>query len=145
MNGTMEIPRSKGFWLVAVLALIWNLIGVAMFWMQVNMSAEALAAMTERQRQVYEATPMWLNVAFAIAVFGGVLGAIGMLMGKRWAVTMFFVSLLALLVQMIGAYLVTPAWDAYGVAGLVMPAVLIVIALLFWRYAQRCVVRGWLV
>ncbi|MGN7833708.1 hypothetical protein ACTJI2_19055 [Pseudoxanthomonas sp. 22568] len=145
MNGTMEIPRSKGFWLVAVLALIWNLIGVAMFWMQVNMSAEALAAMTEQQRQVYEATPMWLNVAFAIAVFGGVLGAIGMLMGKRWAVTMFFVSLLALLVQMIGAYLVTPAWDAYGVAGLVMPAVLIVIALLFWRYAQKCMVRGWLV
>ena len=145
MNGTMEIPRSKGFWLVAVLALIWNLIGVAMFWMQVNMSAEALAAMTEQQRHVYEATPMWLNVAFAIAVFGGVLGAIGMLMGKRWAVTMFFVSLLALLVQMIGAYLVTPAWDAYGVAGLVMPAVLIVIALLFWRYAQKCVVRGWLV
>lgn len=145
MNGTMEIPRSKGFWLVAILALIWNLIGVAMFWMQVNMSAEALAAMTEQQRQVYGATPMWLNVAFAIAVFGGVLGAIGMLMGKRWAVTMFFVSLLALLVQMIGAYLVTPAWDAYGVAGLVMPAVLIVIALLFWRYAQKCVVRGWLV
>lgn len=145
MNGTMEIPRSKGFWLVAILALVWNLIGVAMFWMQVNMDAEGLARMTEQQRQVYEATPMWLNVAFAIAVFGGVLGALGMLMGKRWAVTMFFVSLLALLVQMIGAYLVTPAWDAYGAAGLVMPAVLIVIALLFWRYAQKCVVRGWLV
>lgn len=145
MNGTMEIPRSKGFWLVAILALVWNLIGVVMFWMQVNMGAEGLARMTEQQRQVYEATPMWLNVAFAIAVFGGVLGALGMLMGKRWAVTMFFVSLLALLVQMIGAYLVTPAWDAYGAAGLVMPAVLIVIALLFWRYAQKCVVRGWLV
>nr|WP_295376464.1 hypothetical protein [Pseudoxanthomonas sp.] len=145
MNGTMEIPRSKGFWLVAIIALVWNLLGVAMFWMQVNMGAEALARMTEAQRQVYEATPAWLNVAFAIAVFGGVLGALGMLMGKRWAVTMFFVSLLALLVQMIGAYLVTPAWDAYGPAGLVMPVVLILIALLFWRYAQKCVVRGWLV
>ncbi len=145
MNGTVEVPRSKGFWLVGILALVWNLIGVAMFWMQVNMGAEALAQMTEQQRQVYEATPAWLNVAFAIAVFGGVLGALGMLMGKRWAVTMFFVSLLALLVQMIGAYLATPAWAAYGAAGLVMPVVLIVIALLFWRYAQKCVMRGWLV
>jgi len=45
---------------------------------------------------------------------------------------------------MIGAYLVTPAWTAYGVAGLVMPVILIIIALLFWRYAQKCVVRGWL-
>lgn len=145
MNGTMEIPRSKGFWFVAIIALLWNLLGVAMFWMQVNMSAEGLAAMTKQQRQVYEATPMWLNVAFAIAVFGGVLGALGMLMGKRWAVTMFFVSLLALLVQTIGAYLVTPAWTAYGAAGLVVPVILIIIALLFWRYAQKCVVRGWLV
>lgn len=145
MNGTLEIPRSKGFWLVAILALVWNMIGVAMFWIQINMGAEGLARMTEAQRQVHEATPAWLNVAFAIAVFGGVLGALGMLVGKRWAVTMFFVSLLALLVQMIGGYLVTPAWDAYGPAGLVMPAVLILIALLFWRYAQKCVVRGWLV
>ena len=145
MNGTMEIPRSKGFWLVAIIALVWNLIGVAMFWMQVNTGAEGLAQMTEPQRQVYEATPAWLNIAFAVAVFGGVLGALGVLMKKRWAVTMFFVSLLALLVQMIGAYLVTPAWDAYGPAGLVMPVVLILIAQLFWRYAQKCVVRGWLV
>ena len=34
-------------------------------------------------------------------------------------------SLIALLVQMIGAYVVTPAWAAYGPVGLVMPAVLL--------------------
>lgn len=144
MNGTVEIRRSTAFWIVGVAALLWNLIGVAMFWMQVTLGSEQLAQMTEQQRQVYAATPMWLNVAFAIAVFGGVLGAIGLLLRKRWAVTMFFVSLLALLVQMIAAYLVTPAWEAYGAAGLVMPVVLIVIALLFWRYAQKAAERGWL-
>lgn len=144
MNGTMEAPRSKGFWIVGIIALVWNLIGVAMFWMQMMMTPERLALMAEPQRQVYEATPIWLNLAFAIAVLGGVLGAIGLLAKKRWAVTMFFVSLLALLVQMIGGYVVTPAWVAYGVAGLVMPIVLIAIALLFWRYAQKVAVRGWL-
>lgn len=144
MNATLEIPRSKAFWVVGILALIWNLIGVAMFWMQVNMGPEQLAAMTEQQRDVYNGTPMWLNVAFAVAVFGGVLGAIGLLMKKRWAVTMFFVSLLALLVQMIGAYVATPAWAAYGAAGLIMPVLLILIAIFFWRYSQKCTERGWL-
>ena len=48
-----------------------------MWYLQVNLSAEQLAAMTEAQRQVYEATPGWLNIAFAVAVFAGVLGALG--------------------------------------------------------------------
>ncbi len=144
MNGIPETPRPKHLLLVGLIALIWNLVGVAFFWMQINMGAEQLAALTEAQRRVHEATPAWLNVAFAIGVFGGVLGAIGLLAKKRWAVTMFFVSLLAVLAQMIGAYVTTPAWEAYGAGGLVMPVLVVVIALLLWRYALRAAERGWL-
>jgi hypothetical protein len=146
MNTTTTVApkRSLGFWLTGVFALVWNLIGVAMWYMQVNMSAEQLAAMTEAQRQVYEATPGWLNIAFAVAVFAGVLGALGLLLKKRWAGTLFLLSLIALLVQMIGAYVVTPAWAAYGPVGLVMPAVLLVIALFLLWYANKAQARGWL-
>jgi hypothetical protein len=143
-TNTAASKRPLGFWIIGAFALVWNLIGVAMWYLQVNMSAEQLAAMTEPQRQVYEATPGWLNIAFAVAVFAGVLGALGLLLKKRWAVTMFLLSLIALLVQMIGAYVVTPAWAAYGPVGLVMPAVLLVIALFLWRYADTVKARGWL-
>jgi len=146
MNSTTTVApkRSLGFWLIGVFALVWNLIGVAMWYLQVNMSAEQLAAMTEPQRQVYEATPGWLNIAFAVAVFAGVLGALGLLLKKRWASTMFLLSLIALLVQMIGAYVVTPAWAAYGPVGLVMPAVLLLIALFLLWYANKAQARNWL-
>ncbi|HRF84429.1 MAG TPA: hypothetical protein PLO34_08405, partial [Pseudoxanthomonas sp.] len=77
-------------------------------------------------------------------VIGGVLGALSLLLRRRWAVPMFAISLLALLVQMVGGYAVTPAWAAYGAAGLAMPALLLVVALLQWNYARRCRVRGWL-
>ena len=80
--------------ITGLFALVWNLIGVAMWYLQVNMSADQLAAMTEAQRQVYEATPGWLNIAFAVAVFAGVLGALGMLLKKKWAATMFLLSLI---------------------------------------------------
>ena len=144
MTTTNEVKRSTGYWIIAVFALVWNLIGVAFWYLQVTMSAEQLALMTAPQRQVYEGTPGWINIAFAVAVFGGVLGALGLLMKKRWTSTMFLLSLVALVVQIIGAFVATPAWAAYGPAGLAMPAVLLVIALFLLWYANKAKARGWL-
>ena len=141
---TAAPKRPLGFWIIGLFALVWNLIGVAMWYLQVNMSAEQLAAMTDAQRQVYEATPGWLNIAFAVAVFAGVLGALGLLLKKRWAAPMFLLSLIGLLVQVIGGYVVTPAWAAYGPVGLVMPAVLLTIAVFLLGYANKAQARGWL-
>ena len=50
---------------------------------------------------------------------------------------MLGVSLAAVLVQMIGTYVVTPAWQASGPAGLVPPAVIIGLGFAQWRYAAR--------
>ena len=141
MNATTA-TRPKGVTVVGILALVWNLIGVAMCWMQLNMTPEQLAQLTAQQREVYEATPQWLNIVYAVAVAAGVLGAIGLLMRRRWAATLFLISLLAVLVQMIAAYLLTPAWSAYGPVGLVMPVIVVVIALLLWRYANKAAARG---
>ncbi len=136
--------RPKTFWLVAIAALLWNLIGVAMFLVQINLSPEMIAAMPAEQRQVYAATPSWLNLVFGIAVFGGVLGAIGLLLKRRWAAALFLLSLLAVLVQMTAAYLLTPAWQAYGAAGLAMPVLLVVVAALLFWYARKAAARGWI-
>ena len=144
MNATLDLPRGKGFWVVGILALLWNLIGVAMFFLQLNMSPEQVALMPEADQTIYNALPQWLYVVFGIAVFGGVLGAIGLLMKKRWAVTMFFVSLLAILAQTVGMFTSTPAWDLKGISTLFMPVILILIALYLWWYSQKAAVRGWL-
>jgi len=144
MTTTTGTKRSVGYWIVAILALVWNLIGVAMWYLQVNMTAEQLAMLPEAQRQVYEGTPGWINIVFAAAVFAGVLGGLGLLLKKRWASTMLLASLAALLTQVIGAFVVTPAWAAYGPAGLVMPVVLVAIALFLLWYANKAKARGWL-
>ncbi|OHE84119.1 MAG: hypothetical protein A2579_02185 [Lysobacterales bacterium RIFOXYD1_FULL_69_11] len=134
----------KSFWIIATIALLWNLLGLAMFAMQVTMSPESLAALPAEQRQVYEATPMWINAAFGVAVVAGVLGAIALLMRRRWAAMLFAISLVALVVQILGAFLVTPAWAAYGAAGLVMPLLLLAISAALWSYARKAAARGWL-
>ena len=141
---TTAAKGSLAYWITAVFALVWNLIGVAMWYLQISMSPERLAALPDAQRAVHEGTPGWINIAFAVAVFAGVLGGVGLLAKKRWAVTLFLLSLIALLVQMIGAYVVTPAWSAYGPVGLVMPAVLLAIALFLLWYANKAQARSWL-
>jgi hypothetical protein len=144
MTTTTGTKRSVGYWIVAVFALVWNLIGVAMWYLQVNMTAEQLAMLPEAQRQVYEGTPGWINIVFAVAVFAGVLGGLGLLLKKRWASTMLLASLAALLIQIIGTFAATPAWVAYGPTGLVMPAVLLAIALFLLWYANNAKARSWL-
>lgn len=144
MTTALPASRPTSYWLIAVFALLWNLLGVAMFCMQMAATPEQIAAMPAEQRQILEATPGWLQVAYAIAVFAGVLGGIGLLMKKRWAATFFLLSLLGLVAQCLGAFLVTPAWSLLGPSGLVMPILLLVIAWFLLSYARRAATRGWL-
>jgi len=144
MNNAIAVPRRWTYWVIAFIALVWNLIGLAMFFVQARMTPEMIAAMPPEQQQVYAATPAWLNVAFGVAVVAGVLGSLCLLLSKRWAIPLFLVSLLAIVVQMVGAYAFTPAWQAYGPAGLAMPVMLVVIALYLWWYARSAKAKGWL-
>lgn len=144
MSSVAASSRPGSFIVIAVFALLWNLLGVAVFLMQIAMSPEQLAALPDAQRQVYEATPGWINIAFALAVFGGVLGALGLLLRRRWAVRMFLLSLLALVVQVVASFTVTPAWQLLGASALVMPVLLLVIAIALYAYSRRAAARGWL-
>lgn len=139
---TAVAPQSLRY--LAIAALVWNLLGVATFFVQIGLTPEELAALPAKQREVYAATPMWINIAYAFAVFGGSFGAVGLLLKKRWAVPLFLLSLLALLVQTLGAYAVTPVWRVFGPAGLVMPMLLVAIAVALLLYARRAASRGWL-
>lgn len=129
---------------IAWLALFWNLVGVVMFIMQTGLSAEQVAAMPDERRMVYEAMPAWLTVAYAVGVFGGALGAFGLLLRRRWAVAAFAASLAAVVANMVGIYVHTPAWQVSGAAGLPLGILLIAIAgFLFW-YARRAAACGWI-
>jgi len=136
--------RPLGFWIVSVLALLWNLLGLAIFFMQINMPAETLAAMPAEQRALYESMPRWVDGAFAVAVFGGALGSAMLLMKKRLALPLLVLSLLGLLVQMGYTYLMTPAFQVYGPSGAILPVLLVLIALFLVWFARRSLARGWI-
>lgn len=133
------------FWVVALLGLLWNLIGLSMFYIEMTMTPEAVAALPPEQRQIHAAMPMLAYVFFGIAVVSGVLGSIGLLLKRRLAAPLLLVSLLAVLAQMITAYAATPVWALTGASGAVFPLALIAVSLLLWLFARKALRRGWLV
>ena len=141
MNAT---NRPTWFWVVSVLALLWNLVGLFMFWQNVTMSPEAVAALPPEQQQIHAAMPQWVFAFFGIAVFAGVIGSIALLLKRRTAVPLLLVSVLAIVVQMASAYATTPVWALTGVGGAIFPLVLIAIGALFWLFARTARARGWI-
>ena len=83
MQTRNEAVRPRAYWWIAVLALAWNLIGLAMFFAQAMLDGEQVLQLPEAQRAVHLATPGWVNLAFAFAVIGGILGAL-CLLRRRW-------------------------------------------------------------
>ena len=137
-------PVPAWFRVVGVLALIWNLMGVSAYLMQVNMTEEDMAALPEAQRLLYETTPAWATGAFAMAVFAGALGCLLLTFRKKLAAPILVVSLLAVLVQMFHAYFISKAWEVFGPGGTVMPVMVIAIAFFLVWLSERGKKYQWL-
>jgi len=94
MSGNTFIKPPVWFWIVAVLGLLWFLMDASMFYMRVFNLEKALASMPETQQGLYTTMPAWVNIVFAAEVFGGLLGCIGLLLKKRWAIWLLILSLI---------------------------------------------------
>ena len=89
------------FWVIAIVALVWNIFGVLAYLGQAFMTEETLKMLPTAEQELYAATPSWVTAAFAIAVWFGLLGAIALLIKKRFAYPLFLLSLLGVIGQQV--------------------------------------------
>ncbi len=129
------------FWLIGVIGLLWNAAGSANFFAQTN--PDVLSQMSPQSRAIVELQAGWARAAFGIAVFGGTIGCLLLLLRKPLAYYFFVASLAAMFVQMI--WTMGNARDA-GLGGfefvmyVIMP--LAIAVFLIW-YEKRCERLGW--
>ena len=98
------------------------------FVMRVFMYDEMLASLPADHQRLYRDMPTWVNVAFACEVFGGLVGCAALLLLRKWAWSLFVVSLIGTLAQTTNIWFLTDAIDVMGTPAIVMPLVAIVIA-----------------
>ena len=132
------------FWIIGVASLIWNGLGVMQYLTLAYITDDMKAALPEAERALYENIPAWVTAAFAIAVFGGLLGSIFLLMRKKVAKTAFLISLIAIIVQMSYNLFMSKAAEVYGPGGMVMPIMVIIIGVFLLLYSKRSTEKGWL-
>jgi len=132
------------YWIIAVIAVIWNLMGVIAYLGQAYMTDEAKMLLPEADRAYQENIPAWAIAAFAIAVFGGFFGAIGLLLKKKWATPLFIISLLGILVQLLYNLILSNSMEVYGPSGLIMPIMVVVIGVILVWYSKKATSNRWL-
>ncbi len=131
------------FWAIGAVALIWNVMGVINFFVQMN--ADALAAFSETARALVEGRPAWATGGFAIAVFGGALGCLLLLLRKSAAYNLFIASLLGVIVTMIHTLGIASSTINFSPFEILMMILmpLVVAAFLIW-YSKQVESKGWI-
>ena len=87
------------FWIIGVIALLWNLLGVANYLGQAYKVDAIMGGLTEEQAGLINNLPAWMTALFALAVFFGLFGSIALLMRKKIAVSLFAISFLTATIQ----------------------------------------------
>lgn len=145
MATTFDRGRVPGwYWAVAAVALLWEAMGCYAYLTQVSMEPAALARLPAEQRDIWAAMPGWAVGAYAVAVWAGLLGALGLLLRQSWARLAFAASLLGVIVQFGWTFLATPILSTMGVSAAAFPAFILVVAALLLWFAGMATKRGWL-
>ena len=143
---TKSTSVSKGFWVVGILGLIWNCMGAFQFFLEYNYwtNPESRSALPKNLDPFYDTTPAWLYIIFAVSVLTGLMGCIGLLMRKSWAVWLFLISLITVVLQMTYTLVGTELIKIMGPTHAIMPTVVMLIALGLFLYSKQSARKGWL-
>jgi len=90
---------SKKYLIINSLALIWNIIGVYQYLVQVYQSELDKMALAPELQNYFLHLPAWVTGSYAMAVFGGSAGCIALLLKSSWSINFLGSSLLGVLLQ----------------------------------------------
>ena len=147
----MDTAHSKTpihLWIIGVAALLWNGFGCFDYFMTRTRGTAYIESMMhtvegEAIMAYINAFPIWAAAGWGLGVWGGLAGAILLLMRHRWAVPVLLASLVGAVVG-IGYQLANPSGIGELSTGVnaVMPYVIIAIAIALFVYARAMRMRG---
>jgi len=135
-----RVPRH--LWIVGGLSLLWNAVGALDYSASQLRIESYMGQFTPEQLAYFYGFPAWAVAAWAIAVWGALLGSLSLLLRKAWAVLLFGVSIVAMVLTGIYSYVLTDGLALMGTGGAIFTAVIWLIAFSLYFYARAMVRRG---
>ncbi len=144
-----EAPEEKAhatprhLWVVGVIAVLWNAFGAMDYVMTQTQNEGYMSSFTPEQLEFFYGFPPWVVAAWAIAVWGGVVGSVLLLVRKRFAVQAFLASLIGMVITTFQNYVLSNGLEvAGGLFYIVFTAVIFLAAVLLLLYARAMQERG---
>jgi len=128
--------------LVGGLSLIWNLIGVMEWYNQLKRSPAWLAELTLAQVRFIEASPAWASVAFGLAVWAALLGALALLLRRRLAFNAYVASLIGFIVHAVYVYGLNDGAGLFGLGAVIFSGIIFIVTLFEIGYARWMAKQG---
>ena len=143
---TNATKPNTAFWIIATLALLWNLMGV-FFWVSQSflMTEEMMASLPPEQAALINSAPSWNTIVYGIATVGALIASILLLMRKKLSIAIFGLSLLAILLLQLYWIFAMDSVGAMGPQSLIMPLIVIAIAIFEYFYSKGAAQKGWIV
>ena len=145
---TAQLRTPVHLWISGVVALVWNGFG-AFDYLMTRMRNEDYfaAAMPDADPQAVlawvDAFPIYAQFGWGLGVWGGLAGAVLLLLRSRWAVPVFAASLVGAILGLGYQILVAPPMPGMeGAGGEIMPFVIIAVALGLFLYARAMKAKG---
>lgn len=136
MSDASRAPTPVHLWIVGILSLIWNAFGVFDYSATQLRLEFYVSQFTQEQLNYFFSAPAWMDGAWATGVWGAFLGSLALLLRKSWAVWLFGLSLLGLLVSTVYNFGMSEGAEIMGTVGIVLTVVVWVIAIFLFLYAR---------
>ena len=142
MQGALDRRTPAHLWIVGALALLWNAFGAVDYLMTRLRNTDYFASMMpgvdpNALLAWIDAFPVWAQFGWGLGVWMGLAGAILLLMRHRWATWAFSFSAIGAIVGLGYQLVLAPPMPGGETAMTrIMPAIIIIVAVLFYLYAQ---------
>ena len=131
-------------WVVGILSLLWNIVGVVDYTMTQTGNEAYLKGLTSDQLEYLDSFPIWVVVAWGIAVWGGLLGSTLILLRRSAALHLFVASLVGMVLTNIYSHILSDGREIMGggAGAVIFNAVIFVIGVLLLLYSRSMCKRG---
>jgi hypothetical protein len=144
MTQAVQAKAPWHLWVVGIVGVLWNGFG-AYDYVMTNTGGEAYLRSMKIDEEMIAyvmGMPSWMTAVWAIGVWGGLLGAVLLLLRMKWALYAFAASLAGFLTSLLYYYGLSNGAEVMGAESLLLNGAILAGCLFFLWYAWFATKRG---